>query len=148
MKGGHGPTKELQDLNWGAWDMHYHIHVHVHTVQPQPLCCYVHVHVHVHVHTYRAVHVHVCDVQVRVVSILCLYYIHVIDIFTGWSPDDKLPERFSPDEKFPLLVVGDGIEWWPFCCADGEEGGCTASLLGFDDAPAVPGGFVWLGRRL
>ena len=37
MKGGHGPTKELQDLNWGAFDHASHA--------PQLRSCDYYVHV-------------------------------------------------------------------------------------------------------
>ena len=104
--------------------------------------------------------------------------------FTGCSPDECLSplENVSPDDKLPLLVVGEGSER---CPAPWGEGGRTEifkrSIPAFDDelnpvaptllvvnpfvtaisvavlvvvdslavdVPAVPEGFVWLGKML
>ena len=47
------------------------------------------------------------------------------------SPDNSPPlEGNSPDEKVPLLVVGDGSDWYPILC--GEEG-CGIDTLNWPD---------------
>ena len=63
--------------------------------------------------------------------------IHIVEAdhkaFTGWSPLSPL-ENISPDDKLPLLVVGEGSER---CPAPWGEGGRTEifkrSVPAFDD---------------